>query len=75
MRYLSISEVLELYERLIASSGGSTGIRDLGALESAVSQPHDTFSQQERTILDLDAGRLDRDGFTNWVKKHKSRSS
>ena len=129
MRYLSISEVLELHERLIASSGGSTGIRDLGALESAVSQPHTTFAQQElyldlvdkasalcfslvmnhpfvdgnkrvghaametflilnkseidcsideqeRTILDLAAGKLDRDGFTNWLKKHTtSRSS
>ena len=47
MRYLSISEVLELHERLIDSSGGSTGIRDLGALESAVSQPHATFAQQD----------------------------
>lgn len=47
MRYLSISEVLELHERLIASSGGSTGIRNLGALESAVSQPHATFAQQD----------------------------
>ena len=44
MRYLSISETLELHERLIASSGGATGIRDLGALESAVSQPHASFS-------------------------------
>ena len=128
MRYLSISEVLELHERLIASSGGATGIHDLGALESAVSQPHATFAQQnlypdlvtkaaalcfslvmnhpfvdgnkrvghaametflilngseidcsideqERTILDLAAGRLDRDGFTNWVKKHTTNRS
>ena len=47
MRYLSISEVLELHERLILSSGGSTGIRDLGALESAVDQPYVTFDQQD----------------------------
>lgn len=47
MRYLSISEVLDLHERLIASSGGAPGIRDLGGLESAVSQPHATFAQQE----------------------------
>jgi len=128
MRYLSISEVLELHERIIASSGGSTGIRDLGALESAVSQPHATFAQQdlysdlvakasalcfslvmnhpfldgnkrvghaametflilnkseidcsideqERTILDLAAGRLDRAGFINWLKKHTTNRS
>ena len=52
MRYLSISEVLELHERLILSSGGSTGIRDLGALESAVDQPYVTFDQQD-LYLDL----------------------
>ena len=75
MRYLSISEVLELHERIIASSGGSTGIRDLGALESSVSQPHATFAQQERTILDLAAGRLDRNGFTKWLKKHTTNRS
>ncbi len=47
MRYLSISEILELHERLLASSGGATGIRDLGALESAVSQPYASFGGQE----------------------------
>lgn len=47
MRYLSIPEVLELHERIIASSGGSMGIRDLGALESSVSQPHSTFAGQD----------------------------
>lgn len=33
--------------RLLASSGGATGIRDLGALESAVSQPHTSFGGQD----------------------------
>jgi death on curing protein len=47
MRYLSISETLELHERLISSSGGATGIRDLGALESAVSQPHASFAGKD----------------------------
>ncbi len=123
MRYLSISEVLELHERLISSSGGSTGIRDLGALESAVDQPYVTFDQQdlypdliskvaaicfslvmnhpfldgnkrvghaametflilngadfdcsvneqERVMLDLAAGIMDRAEFTDWVKKY-----
>jgi len=32
---------------LIASSGGATGIRDLGALESAVSQPYTSFGRQD----------------------------
>jgi death on curing protein len=43
MRFLSITEVLDLHERLLADSGGAPGIRDLGALESAVSQPHAVF--------------------------------
>lgn len=43
MRYLSIAEVLDLHERLLADSGGAAGVRDLGALESAVSQPHAAF--------------------------------
>jgi len=47
MRYLAISEILELHERLLASSGGATGIRDLGALESSVSRPHGSFGEQE----------------------------
>ena len=30
MRYISLSEVLELHRRIIEESGGSTGLRDLG---------------------------------------------
>ncbi|MBD3277570.1 MAG: type II toxin-antitoxin system death-on-curing family toxin [Candidatus Aegiribacteria sp.] len=123
MRYLSISEVLELHDRLISSSGGLKGIRDLGALESAVSQPFITFEQkdlypdliskaaaicfslvmnhpfldgnkrvghaametflilneasfncsvneQERVMLNLAEGNMDRAEFTKWVKAH-----
>jgi death-on-curing protein len=47
MRYLSISEVLDLHDRLLADSRGAPGVRDLGALESAVSQPHAAFGGQE----------------------------
>jgi len=47
MRYLSISEVLELHDRIISSSGGSRGLRDLKALESAVNQPRQTFDQKD----------------------------
>jgi len=43
MRYLSLSEVLELHELVLEQSGGTTGIRDLGALESALAQPRMTF--------------------------------
>jgi death-on-curing protein len=39
MRYLSLAEVLFIHESVLAQSGGRGGIRDLSALESAVSQP------------------------------------
>jgi death-on-curing protein len=47
MRYLTLAEVVELHRRLLQVSGGATGIRDLGALESAVAQPKATFSGVE----------------------------
>jgi death on curing protein len=43
MRYLTISEVLDIHEKLLQQSGGAKGIRDLGALESAISQPFMQF--------------------------------
>lgn len=47
MRYLTISEVFELHALIISSSGGSRGIRNLNALESALNQPHQTFDQKD----------------------------
>jgi len=47
MRYLSLGEVLQLYRQIIAPSGGTQGIRDLDALESALAQPRVTFGGQE----------------------------
>ncbi len=47
MRYLSLSEVLELHERIISSSGGSHGVRDIKALKSSVNQPRLTFDQKD----------------------------
>jgi hypothetical protein len=47
MRYLSISQIFELHDLIISSSGGSRGIRDINALESAVNLPRQTFDQQD----------------------------
>ena len=47
MRYLNLAEILELHEAIIAYSGGLHGIRDLGALESAINQPRLTFNQTD----------------------------
>jgi death on curing protein len=47
MRYLTVGEVLEIYSQVMKQSGGGVGIRDLGALESAVAQPRMTFNGEE----------------------------
>ena len=39
MRFLSLGEVLALHQRILATSGGRPGIRDLGAILSGLSQP------------------------------------
>lgn len=47
IRYLSLGEVVHLHRRLIDQSGGSHGLRDIGALESAVAQPRMTFDGED----------------------------
>ncbi len=47
MRYLTLGEVIALHERIVALSGGSPGIRDLGLLQSAVAQPKATFDAHD----------------------------
>src|SRR5436190_12521130 len=43
MIYLELAHVLSLHTGLVQQSGGATGVRDLGALQSAVAQPRVTF--------------------------------
>ena len=43
MRYLSLGEIVDLHQALLEQTGGATGIRDLGMLESALAQPRATF--------------------------------
>ena len=47
MRYLTLVEVLELHRRIIRASGGSSGLRDSGGLESAIAQPRQTFDGRD----------------------------
>ena len=47
MRYLRLGEILQLYHRIMEQSGGSLGISDLGALESALAQPRMTFGGED----------------------------
>ena len=43
MRYLTLGEVVALHRAILAATSGAEGLRDLGALESAVAQPKATF--------------------------------
>jgi death on curing protein len=123
MRYLTLAEVVELHRRLLQATGGAPGIRDLGALESAIAQPKaiiggvdlyptlvekaaalclalvqghafldgnkrighaamETFlvlngaeirapvSDQERVMLDLASGRVERTQLAEWLRQH-----
>ena len=122
MRYLTLGEVVDLHRRLLEATGGAPGIRDLGALDSAIAQPKATFggvdlyptlaekatalcslvqnhpfvdgnkrvghaametflvlngseidasvNDQERLMLDLAAGQIDRAQLTDWLRHH-----
>ena len=123
MRYLTLGEVVDLHRRVLQAGGGAPGIRDLGALDSAIAQPKATFGgvdlyptvvqkaaalcfslvqnhpfvdgnkrvghaametflvlngteidaavdDQERLMLDLAAGRIDRTHLTDWLRHH-----
>jgi death on curing protein len=39
MRYIQLDEILKLHNAIIEQSGGAKGIRDIGGLESALTQP------------------------------------
>ena len=123
MRYLTLREALALYHRIMDQSGGTRGIRDLGAVESALAQPQMTYGgfelyptivekaaalgfslimnhpfvdgnkraghaamevflvlngyeieasveEQERVILQVASGEIEREAFTEWLRAH-----
>ncbi|HXV21340.1 MAG TPA: type II toxin-antitoxin system death-on-curing family toxin [Desulfuromonadales bacterium] len=43
MEYLTAQQVLFIHHRLVTATGGSHGVRDLGALPAAVARPQATF--------------------------------
>ena len=47
IRYLSLVEILELHRRIVDATGGAAGLRDLGALQSALAQPRSTYGGTE----------------------------
>jgi len=47
IRSVTLAEVLEVYQQIMRQTGGLVAIRDFGALESALAQPHMTFGGNE----------------------------
>lgn len=45
--YLSVEQILALHRELVLEFGGSAGLRDRGALESAVARPAMTFAGED----------------------------
>jgi death-on-curing protein len=41
--YPSVDEVLLIHQRVLFRSGGTSGIRDTGALESAIARPQSGY--------------------------------
>ena len=47
MILLTVDEIIELHTKLIAKTGGSDGLRDIGLLESAVYSAQSSFGDEE----------------------------
>jgi len=45
--YLSVEQVLAFHQALVGQFGGASGVRDRGALESAVARPAMTFGGED----------------------------
>ena len=67
MRHLSVAEVLTLHRLIMEQAGTTSLLRDLGALESAVAQPRQSFGGDDLyPTLAAKAGAL---GFS-LIKNH-----
>ena len=47
MRYATLADALKTYRHIIEQTGGLIGIRDLGALASALAQPRMSFDEKD----------------------------
>ena len=58
--FLTLEEVLAIHEDRIRKYGGSTGVRDIGLLESAIAMPAATFDAQflHVTLFEMAAAYL-----------------
>lgn len=54
-RWLTLEEILVAHERQLARFGGPAGLRDLGALESALDRPRNKLAYGETELASLAA--------------------
>ena len=54
-RWLDLDEVLIIHERQLARFGGALGVRDRGALESALDRPKNRWAYEGAATADLAA--------------------
>ncbi|MFH1379689.1 MAG: type II toxin-antitoxin system death-on-curing family toxin [bacterium] len=47
MKYLNTNQVLIIHDEVVKQTGGSSGVRDINLLESAVARPRATFSGED----------------------------
>lgn len=47
IRFLSLEQVYALHNKALRTAGGTPGVRDAGAVESAVAQPQMTFGGED----------------------------
>ncbi len=73
-RWLAKADVIELHDYVLARTGGSSGLRDEGLLESALARP---FNRWIMTATDGDAvtafyaiaaSQMDEDALAVWVR-------
>ena len=55
-RWLTLEEVLVAHERQLRRFGGPEGVRDAGALDSALARPRNSFAYGETNLARLAAG-------------------
>lgn len=57
MIQLSKEQVIWLHDELLASSGGTTGVRDEGLLDSAIQAPFQSFDQRTCSLHTTKSGK------------------
>ena len=71
--WIQLAAVLQFHSHSIAEFGGSAGIRDRGAVESALGKPHNLLAYGEPDLFDLaaayTAGLSQNQGFVDGNKR------